>query len=514
MKNEVTFSTDFKKDYNEKTNEFIKYVYTFYCNCEDTCYLTPDAKKMLIEIKKSNSNCMLISIQKDVKDDYLTTIDNVIKLFINLKLIKQHESKYYIRNLHTQEKYKFTWNNIKQKQKNEDIKALFWLFRKCIVDSILKYILDRLFLMESEHRSVLIYSTGSSRITSDYDITLYGNPIDILNIIQEFKTIFARYFNESSGIFFDTNLYGTSWINYENNPNTLFVSFGSHVCNTIKFNYIKPINSTNDSQLVWALIGFYKVLNIAYGSDISQKIWRNLESDVKMQHITFASNIFEYITNQDILYEKLLYRDTISNSNDIHDMYSNKKELKEKYGKEYNETLEEYNKELAYYDYISLMNFLSDEAYLTRGAFMDIVVNEQICKKSEPVELTDYDLICSIIENLTFLFSHNTDKYRVRVVSSQKRLTRIVNTDLSKIHCKVSDNIYTHLENLCESRIDIIKQIKNILEKYSDIYSKTPKVPLNDASKEGYFIENYKVKRKSFISASPFYNKSLENLEN
>lgn len=72
---------------------------------------------------------------------------------------------------------------------------------------------------------------------------------------------------------------------------------------------------------------------------------------------------------------------------------------------------------LSFYDTIAFINFHSKDTYFTRGAFLDIVVNCQMChNKYEKLLLTDNDYFNSFVENISFLLSYpNSDKYISRI---------------------------------------------------------------------------------------------------
>jgi hypothetical protein len=72
---------------------------------------------------------------------------------------------------------------------------------------------------------------------------------------------------------------------------------------------------------------------------------------------------------------------------------------------------------LSFYDTIAFINFHSKDTYFTRGAFLDIVVNCQMCQnKYEKLLLTDNDYFNSFVENISFLLSYpNSDKYISRI---------------------------------------------------------------------------------------------------
>jgi hypothetical protein len=103
-------------------------------------------------------------------------------------------------------------------------------------------------------------------------------------------------------------------------------------------------------------------------------------------------------------------------------------------------------------DYTSLVNFYGTETYFTRGAFLDIVVNKQMCKTS--IQLQDIDYISSILENSGFFFLHNDKtKYFIRVVNTLGLL--------------IKNNKYKILQysNEYEKIIEIFNNIKTVNEK-------------------------------------------------
>lgn len=81
----------------------------------------------------------------------------------------------------------------------------FWYMRKLIIDSVL-YSDD-----------ILAISVGSTDITSDYDITLYGSREEMYNTLHSFNKIFYNIFKQDSGIIFDTNIYTISFITMQEN---------------------------------------------------------------------------------------------------------------------------------------------------------------------------------------------------------------------------------------------------------------------------------------------------------
>lgn len=155
------------------------------------------------------------------------------------------------------------------------VRALFWYFRKAIVDNLLKSI--ALEISDESRRdakknaneennqslsSCRALSIGSTRITSDYDITVQGDCIDPM--IRRFHLYFWNIFGEGSDVVFDTNLYGSSFtVNIKPKPqlSNLFIQEN---CSDDPFDpqsywVVKPPpNETSRlQQRMWGLLKVY-----------------------------------------------------------------------------------------------------------------------------------------------------------------------------------------------------------------------------------------------------------------
>jgi hypothetical protein len=92
---------------------------------------------------------------------------------------------------------------LEQEDIHELAHALFWYFRKGVVDIILKNIAAK----RDAGRNCTAMSVGSTRITSDYDITVSGYCAK--QLLSDFEAIFVNNFYVTSDYAFDTNIYGS-----------------------------------------------------------------------------------------------------------------------------------------------------------------------------------------------------------------------------------------------------------------------------------------------------------------
>jgi hypothetical protein len=172
--------------------------------------------------------------------------------------------------------------------------------------------------------------------------------------------------------------------------------------------------------LVWSLVKLLKNIKEQFDEHIFNTYIKFLSKKTPL--IQIANDILISLLNKDLNYIYLIQNEQV---------------FKEK---QYSNDI------IVETDYISLVNFYGNETYFTRGAFLDIVVNEQMCA-STPILLSDNDLICSIFENIGFYFIHSyKTKYLKRVVISLHKLT---------ILPLLLDNIYY------KKFLDIINQLRN-----------------------------------------------------
>jgi hypothetical protein len=376
-------------------NTFKKYIYENICQCPEQCL--PENYQI-----KNQSNCKEIIGFKDVDniDFFDKKINEVLDFFLSSDILLKIGNKYYIPTY--ENKLKLSWENIKSLN-DDSIKKLLWLLRKCIIDLLLKKIIFKLNLDKKENFK--IYSVGSNNLSSDYDITLYGDTVDKGKVITLFEEEFKNIFYEHSSIVFDTNIYGKSFISFEKNDLSEEL-----VCNNNQTIYVLKETSKH-SQIVWALVKYFQDIRNSFGESIFNDMVNFLNKNLNIPHINIAFETRIYLNNKDtdiIQYSKLFSEN-----------------FKNAFLKEYkNNTL------LGNTDYTSLVNFYGSETYFTRGAFLDIVVNKQMCKNK--IELQDYDYISSILENSGFFFLHNNKtKYFIRIIDTFDLLTK--NSDKYKM---------------------------------------------------------------------------------
>jgi hypothetical protein len=369
----------------DNDNSFKKCIYQYFCQCKDQCI---ELNKDYFNDKKPNKICNEIIVDHDI-NDYLMLIKLAIQYFINKKLIKYKDS-YYIKG----KKYllKLTWNNIKT-IKYKKKKELFWLFRKIVIDSIIKHIIKH-----HKFKHLKVFSVGSSNLNSDYDITLYGEDDDKIKLIDEFNSIFNLYFNENSSILFDTNIYGKSYITFnkkEYESNTTMINNCGE-----KFYYLNS-NPEPYSQLLWGIVKYIKDIHDGFEEHMYEYIYSYIKSTVETETntiITDANDVLIYLNNQPDYVE---YNFILQHFKPFIKQYKHKLN--------------------GIHDYLSILNFYGNETYFTRGPFLDVVINNQTCKK-DIIPLDEIDYVTSILENAGFYFVHNKVKYMIRVYHSLQRL--------------------------------------------------------------------------------------------
>jgi hypothetical protein len=385
-------------------HEFFKHLTENICTCE--CAITgikneiPEVyeKYMLGDktVPKTLGLPKTLGQCNNIRSDMEDKIEYIIESMRDLKILTVKKGKYYILNGYK----RLTWKNIQSMNKKDTevykkenanyyngineffngknflvyVKYIFWYLRKIVVDTLIGKIV--------EYTRVTAVSVGSTKLESDYDVTLYGNFLGIYKTIHTFNKQFALIFNESSDTIFDTNVYGASFIK---------LNSGEMVCGEQKFEYIPSSTDESDaiSQHIWAYIKvLVRLENVLQYNSV---VYDLLESTINKQETKY-NGIFEsadaFLNEYDInmdLYDKIvLLLGEVSVKNE---MYNN---------------------------YISYVNYNGSETYFTRGAFLDVVVNQQMCGE-EKVPLSKHDYLDSFIENVADLMVHiNKEKYTVR----------------------------------------------------------------------------------------------------
>ena len=397
----------------QKIQYFLKFVYDNYCECENSCFIPDNFVPTVPDVKKITQNCSMITISEDTEIDYLERIKIALGLFKSLGLLQFKNNKYYI-----SPTIKLTWINLHKQDISNETKGLYWLFRKLVVNSIIQSILQII-----DTTNVYVYSVGSVKLTSDYDLTIYGDKMSIVLIIRQFNRIFSDIFNMPSSIIFDTNIYGSSFIFFDKNP---FVT--AHKTCDKRFYYVTESSTYTNSQFKWGLIHLYKSYHTLFGNT-NTLIWKTFEKNNEIsKYIESVAEIYDYLNNSDTVYEEILLKD----EPDILKMADN----------------------------ISLSNYFANESYFTRGAFLDIVVNNQMCKNVGIIDLTVHDYTQSIIENTAFWLLHvENTKYPIRVKNALEMIINKSKAPLTNVLQTLERNIQEITEEL-KKEFDFAKHLK------------------------------------------------------
>lgn len=505
------------------------------------------------------------NINVDRKLTRLYNLDNIIDTFLNLGLLNKRGGEFYL--LHTHKR--FTWNNIQslhfdelingsitkdvtkqfydlyfnimkysdtesQQEKfynTQDIiekmemlhgqkfinliKTIFWYFRKCCVDSIITE-------YTSVIKNIIGISVGSTKISSDYDITMYGKNSDISNVIKNFKQTFNSIFKNSSSVVFDTNVYGVSFIiigdyspisdspvsptrrisqlfsptftpptmsyttitttptppglisSSEVTPSPVYSTYS-----TIKrpslprrresgYQYPSrklrlPSFSTIQMQTpqlseIETFISDEKICLSKNGAQSRFKYFIN-ENDTSIfntQHIwafvklltkintvrrfdetTFSKLYGTLFDKTKSYYPYLIYADKIVNVFNIEQppniIFSFNNFRDQLIGERGNN---QFNLNLIIHNYISFVQYHNDETYFTKGAFLDVVVNSQMCDKPG-IDLSLDEYIDSFVENLSELIVHfKKPKYLIRAKKAFDNIKK--NKDIQQQSDKIS----------------------------------------------------------------------------
>jgi hypothetical protein len=268
-------------------------------------------------------------------------------------------------------------------------KMLFWFFRKAIVDNIIISIMP-------EEAGCLAVSAGSINLISDYDVNVYGAGSEWVSIF--FHEYFFQLFGVTSDIAFDTNIYSSSFMNMIS-PKKYIEWYASAGCGSYRFWYV-IINSNTDQgrkvtydQHLWATLKVVKTIcNLAeFGFIDAQKLYHLLaENLIWLKLVTLVTNLDNLRESADALVFALGL-------------------MKPDYR--------------TYVNHLSLINYKGNETYYTRGAFLDVVVNQQMCKAGRSLDIDEHVYFDSMIENLADYCKHDgKEKYRNRVAIARGHL--------------------------------------------------------------------------------------------
>lgn len=277
---------------------------------------------------------------------------------------------------------KLIWDDIKKDEKIIEL-------RRNYVECLLKKLISE--YKCSQKCSYII--TGSNKITSDLDITLYGERIP--EIINKFNNIIFKTFGNYPDVVFDTNLYSNGFL-FIPVSNFAHIKLCDNYCNLyyIKIKDIEKNRIDEKLQTIWAFTHMLKLVN-------------------KEQKKQILSLLKETYIFKDII----LHYKSIKKSNYTTDYTSELKKIRIKINRYEKKMEPDDNLGIKIKDEISRSNFYVHEAYVTQGAFFHVVVLSQL---KIDVKLTKMELIHSAIENIGYyLYYLNTgiikDKYIQRV---------------------------------------------------------------------------------------------------
>lgn len=396
-------------------------MYDNVCQCAASC-LRVDSISSTFKLSPDTDVCSLIKVRhasrllsdedlsKDIQN-YDTFIGNALAFFENQNRLVKVDKSYYI-NTGSQFRIKFTWDNVKGLDNQRKLQQTFWLFRKLVVDSLLKKIV----MSHRLDEDVQLASVGSTKISSDYDITLFGSTAGKVKVIDAFNAEFYRLFGDKSSVVFDTNIYGMAFISFTEHEFDGAISQKHETCPGQPFRYLLPHPSPS-SDLMWGLVKLLRDVRTAFGENTYNDYLAYLRATVENDGRSFyplgrAHETFVYLKNRDVSYTKMLLQQD--------------KKVRELMMQSFNDPSAELT---AVSDFISALQFYGDETYFSRGAFLDTVVNSQLCNvpKSIPQEgqqptssaglqLSTLDYINSVLENAGFFFVHSSKtKYALRV---------------------------------------------------------------------------------------------------
>lgn len=402
-------------------------------------------------------------------DDFYKLYFNVMRYSDNTREIM--ENKFLEKKHNPIEKYNI--EDLDKIQFLKLIKIIFWYFRKCCVDSIITELISNM-------NNIIGLSVGSTNLTSDYDITLYGRNKDLSLIIKTFKKIIGLNFYDTSNIIFDTNIYGVSFIIIGDysfisdtpiqseitqtdmiipySPKTSILHFFKKDIGPIKIKGSKILNKYEDyiseniickSKVSDTFKNFrYFINNSNTDIFITQHVWAFVKLLLRINIIKYFDEIM-YSKLIDKLFKKIDY-DYLYNADKIINIFNIKtppniifsftdfEELLKN-----NDILDE---QFIIHNYISFVQYHNNETYFSKGAFMDVVVNSQMCNINV-INLSIHEYFDSFIENMAeFITHYQKYKYLNRSIKSFDNLYNLSSYP-NKVNVKSKiDRLFIQLE--------------------------------------------------------------------
>jgi hypothetical protein len=341
------------------------------------------------------------SIQEDIeviglstlskRKEYFEIISNYTGFTVEMDSYTQH---IYLIDTRTDIRYDLVWEVLKKQENAKEILTTLGKARKLIVDDILKAVID---YIECSPFCKTV-SVGSSNWDSDYDISVNGYLS--YDVVKYFNEIFYKIFYKSSNLIFDTNIYGTSFI--EQNPiqnwdilveNAWFQVKPENIYYTLGMCNLDELGDLTNSDTRYHLQDIIEQLSWAWIRLVEQKDIFSMLIDNSNK--TFNKLITDTIT---IAYLKKIVLSSGDTAIDyIPDMYLKTLGVLEK--KRYTITDKKLLREQ-----ISLVNYFGEETYLTQGAFNHVVGHLQM--KLGALNVTETEYICSLLENIYYFSTH------------------------------------------------------------------------------------------------------------
>ena len=515
IEDKIVYDINALKNINIDFDVFFKYLFRDCCGCLDKeCGIVELRETNLEKIMRYSSNvksldvlnvetkveCNVIKIDvgniikrvylnmRGTSNSKIALVVRFIELFKKSGLIRKNQDMYFLLNSNM----RFKWNNIKRlslkdindyKLNNSNIfeelikkyvinitlteeeellmiKSLFWYFRKVVVDSIISDII------RLDELNIKAMSVGSTKMTSDYDITLDGTYKDNSRVIRRFDRLIEILFMDDSESVFDTNIYGVSFVKdktrdagvEEDDDMNKMVNeaFNKEHEQCGKFNYI--LSEDKDfiiSQHIWAFVKLLLRLN------------KIQEQDEELYGLCLGE-----LSNN--LGNNLYYLSAVAFINKYESDVNNYQMTVDDGSRFLGEGVDDDSKYLVS-NFISYVNYNGSETYLTNGAFLDVVVNNQMCKKdkSNMIKLDLNSYLDSFIENLSDLITHyHKVKYLDRASDAFDKMLEISGFD-TKVSCdislkKIGGKIKCDNMNLGEYIKQILKMIKNLQTECSE----------------------------------------------
>jgi len=285
----------------------------------------------------------------------------------------------------------------------ELVQTLFWYFRKAMVDSIITSIMASAVAADPYKAQCMAISSGSIRLSSDYDINVYGDCSEMLGIFFEEEVY--KIFGEQPGYVFDSNVYSSSFMN-KYAPQGKKNWYTQHKCGAESFYYLDfSDKKVVFDQHVWAALKIVKTV---------------AELKKEPEYSTSMVQVHNVLQDTTVIWDMLT------------EIYSTLMEVKQSsHGLLFESKMSKGISLQDWANHLSTINFKGSETYFTRGAFLDVVANGQICKGKNTATLNKHIYFDSFIENLAdFCLHHRKVKYLQRMKISRGYIEDMLRYDV------------------------------------------------------------------------------------